>query len=112
LRSHGGSCSFAFPVLVTPASPSPWGVVRKQISLGAQLEPYLLFSYLNLRIDVFFVARYRALRGVGLYSVAVIFSELVWLATDALTYSVSEAGQRRGSRRNRRDRSRHPDEPP
>ncbi len=70
--------------------PLPWRFMRRQLRLGAQIEPSILFSYLNLRMDVLFIARYLDLAAVGIYSVAVIFGELMWLATDSVTSSVRE----------------------
>lgn len=68
----------------------PWALMRRLLSVGLQLEPYLLFTYLLLRADVFFVARYMSLADVGLYSVALTFAEVVWLATDSIVYSIIE----------------------
>lgn len=69
--------------------PIRWAFVREQLALGSKLQPYLVFSYLNLRIDVFFVTTLAGLEEVGIYSVAVLFAELLWLVTDSLTYSVA-----------------------
>ncbi|MFN2389301.1 MAG: lipopolysaccharide biosynthesis protein [Actinomycetota bacterium] len=70
--------------------PIPWRFVLDQLKVGAQIEPYVIFMYLNLRIDVFFVARYMDLVAVGIYSIAVIFGELIWVVTDSLAGSVYE----------------------
>jgi O-antigen/teichoic acid export membrane protein len=75
--------------IAKPRRPAPWRLFLTQLGIGVRLEPYVIFMYLNLRIDVFFVARYLNLKEVGIYSVAVIFSELLWLTTDSLTYAVS-----------------------
>lgn len=65
-------------------------VLLRQLRLGVILMPYVILAYLNLRLDVFFVSRYRGLAAVGFYSVAVVFAELVWLATDSLSTVVTE----------------------
>lgn len=67
-----------------------WQVVRQQLALGFRLQPSVLFSFLHLRIDVFFVALHRGLDDVGLYSVAVVLAELMWLATDSVMLGATE----------------------
>ncbi len=63
-------------------------IFARQTSLGVRLLPSALFLYLNLRLDIFIVAHFEGLTAVGLYSVAVIFGELVWLVTDSLTQAI------------------------
>lgn len=67
----------------------PWPFLRSQLRLGAVVHPYVVFLYLNLRIDVFLVARYGSLGDVGLYAVAVTLAELPWLVTDSLAASAT-----------------------
>lgn len=59
-------------------------VALRQVRLGLKYAPYILFTFLLLRIDVLFVAEMVGLTAVGLYSVAVLFPELVWIVTDSL----------------------------
>jgi O-antigen/teichoic acid export membrane protein len=76
--------------IARPTFPVPWRFAVGQLRLGIQIWPYILFSYLNMRLDVFFVAAYLDIAHVGLYSVAVIFGELLWLGTDSVTSAIAE----------------------
>jgi len=68
----------------------PATLVREQLVGGAALSPYLVFLFLNLRLDVLLLAALADARAVGLYAVAVIFAELVLFVTDALNAAVRE----------------------
>jgi O-antigen/teichoic acid export membrane protein len=68
----------------------PLGLMLEQVGLGAKLAPYSLFLMLNLRIDVLLVAYFAKPEQVGLYSIAVLIAELVWLPTWALAQPVKE----------------------
>ncbi|HUP70234.1 MAG TPA: lipopolysaccharide biosynthesis protein [Acidimicrobiales bacterium] len=70
--------------------PVPWSLMGRQVRLGFQQTPYIVGNFLNLRIDIFLVARFAGVAGVGLYSVAVALVELVWLVTDSVVASVAE----------------------
>lgn len=70
--------------------PPQWELVRRQLSTGLRVHPYMLTQYLNMRLDVLLVASIMDLRSVGLYSVALLFGELTWLFTNALGAAVSE----------------------
>ncbi|HUP71164.1 MAG TPA: lipopolysaccharide biosynthesis protein [Acidimicrobiales bacterium] len=70
--------------------PVPWSLMGRQLRLGLQQTPYIVGNFLNLRIDVFLVARFAGVAGVGLYSVAVALAELVWLVSDSVVASVAE----------------------
>src|SRR4051794_333686 len=69
----------------------PPGLVREQLSAGVRLAPHFLFLTLNLRLDVLLVAAIAGPREVGLYAVAVLVAELVWLPTWALSQATKEA---------------------
>jgi O-antigen/teichoic acid export membrane protein len=64
--------------------------VREQLSTGARLSPYFLFLSLNLRLDVLLLAALANSRQVGVYSVAVLIAELVWMPTWALAQATKE----------------------
>lgn len=70
--------------------PIPWRLMAAQLRFGAQYEPSILFYYLNLRLDVIFVQRYLDLASVGIYSIAVLLAEVIWLVTDSVSWSVRE----------------------
>jgi len=72
-----------------PRRPPP-GFVRGQLRAGALLSPYFAFVFLNLRLDVLLLAALSTPRAVGIYAVAVIFAELVWLVTDAISTGARE----------------------
>jgi O-antigen/teichoic acid export membrane protein len=93
------ACTVVVPWLVIVTSPwrplrlrlpVPWHLLREQLRLGAVFAPYFLFLFLTLRVDVLFVAGLSGAEAVGLYSIAVLFAELVWLATEALRLAVRE----------------------
>jgi O-antigen/teichoic acid export membrane protein len=68
----------------------PWALMRHEVRLGSRLTPHVAFLMLNLRIDVLLVAHYLGLRELGVYSIAVLISELAWLPTWALSQPVKE----------------------
>jgi O-antigen/teichoic acid export membrane protein len=70
--------------------PAP-GLVREQLSAGVRLAPHFLFLTLNLRLDVLLVAAFVGAKQVGLYSVAVLVAELVWVPTWALSQAAKAA---------------------
>lgn len=61
-----------------------WRLIR----VGITIQPYVVLAYLNLRVDTVLLAHFGHLADVGLYSVAVVFAEIVWVASDALTFAV------------------------
>lgn len=74
------------PIRLTP----PWKFMAHQLRVGIQFQPAILFNYLNLRLDVLMLAFYSDARSVGIYSLAITFAELVWLATDSLLVGILE----------------------
>jgi O-antigen/teichoic acid export membrane protein len=70
--------------------PGP-GLIRQQLSAGVRLAPHFFFLTLNLRLDVLLVAAFVGAKQVGLYSVAVLIAELVWVPTWALAQATKEA---------------------
>ena len=70
--------------------PLPWRLMRSHLALGTRMGPAGLFQFINHRVDIFLVGTYVGVDGVGTYSVAVVFSEIMWLITNAVTTSVSE----------------------
>ena len=70
--------------------PLPWSLIAQHLRLTPYFAPLWILQHLNLRIDVFFLAQMRGTAAVGIYSIAVTFAELVWLATDALTFASLE----------------------
>lgn len=72
-----------------PLFPASIEVIRRQLLLGLKYAPYILFAFLILRIDVLFIAHLVGLEGVGLYSIAVLFPEMVWIITDSLAYPLA-----------------------
>ena len=72
-----------------PQSPSP-GFLGRQLRAGVVLSPYFVFLFLNLRLDVLLLAKLSDARAVGVYAVAVVFAELLWLVTDAIATGARE----------------------
>jgi O-antigen/teichoic acid export membrane protein len=62
----------------------PRALLGELTGLAAQLAPHGLFLTLLLRVDIVLLAHYRPLSDVGVYSVAVLIAELVWLPTWSL----------------------------
>lgn len=57
---------------------------REVAAFGLKFHVGLVLSYLLLRFDVFLVNAYLGPTAVGVYSVAILFAELVWLLTTPL----------------------------
>jgi O-antigen/teichoic acid export membrane protein len=93
------ACTIVIPWLVVVTAPSrplrfvrplPLRLAREQLRLGVVFAPYFLFLFLTLRIDVLLLAGLSDAEAVGLYSIAVLFAELIWLATEALRSAIKE----------------------
>lgn len=72
-----------------PLFRAPINLMRRQLKLGIRYAPYIVFAFLILRVDVLVIAEMMDLRSVGIYSVAVLFPEVVWIFTDSLAYPVA-----------------------
>ncbi len=59
-------------------------LAKTVVGFGLRFHVGLIFSYLLLRSDVFFVNSYLGAAEVGIYSLAVLFAELAWLLTGPL----------------------------
>jgi O-antigen/teichoic acid export membrane protein len=68
----------------------PRGLVATQLRDGAALSPYFVFLFFNQRLDVLLLAALATTREVGVYAVAVIVAELIWLVTDAINSGARE----------------------
>lgn len=62
-------------------------LLKRVVSFGLRFHVGLVLSYLLLRFDVFLVNVYLGNREVGIYSVAVLFAEFVWLLTGPLVHA-------------------------
>lgn len=68
-----------------PARPGiEGGLLREVLGYGLRLHAGFLFVYLLLRIDVFLVQHYLGTADVGIYSLAVLLGELIWLVATPL----------------------------
>lgn len=65
-------------------------LARRELRLVPLFAPHFLLLSLNLRVDTLLVASGLGVADLGLYSVAVLLSELAWLVSDALTQAVRE----------------------
>ncbi len=61
-----------------------WADLLDQMRLGVRVAPHIIFGHLNLRVDVLILAHLAGAKAVGVYSIGVLFAELVWLPSDAL----------------------------
>ena len=59
-------------------------MAREVVGFGLRLHVGFIFWFLLLRVDIFLVAAILGTKAVGLYSLAVLFGELVWLLTNPL----------------------------
>ena len=69
--------------------PPSTDLIRRQVLLGLRYAPYVFFGFLILRVDVLLIAQMMGLSSVGVYSVAVLFPEVVWVITDSLAYPIA-----------------------
>jgi O-antigen/teichoic acid export membrane protein len=70
---------------VEPVSPSvDKELLGSVLAFGLKLQLGFVVWFLLLRLDVFLVGAYLGAREVGIYSLAVLFAELVWLVTNPL----------------------------
>lgn len=69
--------------------PPSTDLIRRQLLLGLRYAPYVFFGFLILRVDVLLIAQMMGLSSVGVYSVAVLFPEVVWVITDSLAYPIA-----------------------
>jgi O-antigen/teichoic acid export membrane protein len=66
----------------------PTAVIGRLLRVGSVMYVAQVGQLLLLRLDVFLVARYVGLEGAGVYSIAVLLAELVWLVTDSVAHSL------------------------
>lgn len=65
-----------------------WRMLRRIMAFGLKLHPGYVMWFLLLRFDTFLVAAYLGVSGVGRYSLAVLFAELMWVLVDPLAVAV------------------------
>jgi O-antigen/teichoic acid export membrane protein len=66
-------------------SPVPsWADLRRSVGYGLKTLPGQLIQFLNYRLDILLLAYFWTNREVGVYSVAVFMSELVWYVPQAV----------------------------
>jgi O-antigen/teichoic acid export membrane protein len=72
-----------------PARPSlDREALRRVVTTGLKLYGGPLFTFLLLRADLFLVNRYLDVEDVGVYSLAVLMAEIVWLTINPLVTAV------------------------
>jgi O-antigen/teichoic acid export membrane protein len=57
---------------------------RRALRFGLGLHLGLVMVFLQLRLDVFLIERFSGLAAVGIYTLAVMVAESVWMVTDAV----------------------------
>ena len=60
-----------------------WGLWRESLRFGLALHPGMVLLLLHLRFDLFLLQTLGGLEAVGLYSLAVMLAEALWLAPEA-----------------------------
>lgn len=63
-------------------------IARKLLSFGLRGQPGALLNFLNLRLDVYFVAVFHGAAAVGLYSVSTRLAELLWYLPSAAGFAL------------------------
>jgi O-antigen/teichoic acid export membrane protein len=63
-------------------------LLRRAIGFGLRVQVATTFTFLLLRVDQLLVQRLLGFRELGLYSLAVILAELLWLVTDPFAASL------------------------
>ena len=64
------------------------GLLRRSIAFGLRAQFATLFTFLLLRGDQLLVQRVLGFEELGLYALAVVLAELLWLATDPFAASL------------------------
>ncbi|MBI3780862.1 MAG: polysaccharide biosynthesis C-terminal domain-containing protein [candidate division NC10 bacterium] len=59
-------------------------LLRRSLRFGLSLHLGLVMVFLQLRADVFLLERFSGLAAVGLYTLAVVAAESIWMITDAV----------------------------
>lgn len=59
-----------------------WPTLRRAVAFGVRASLALVLVFLLLRVDQVMVQRILGFRELGLYSLAVVLAELIWLFTD------------------------------
>jgi O-antigen/teichoic acid export membrane protein len=73
-------------VLVHPAW--DWLLMRSVLTTGLRLHVGILFAFLLLRADIFLVGSQLGAEDAGVYSLAVLYAEMIWLLVNPLVISV------------------------
>ncbi|HPR85753.1 MAG TPA: polysaccharide biosynthesis C-terminal domain-containing protein, partial [Prolixibacteraceae bacterium] len=60
-------------------------LVKKAFGYGLKNELSYFIQFLNYRLSYFFILYYQDITSVGLYSVAIVVSESIWLMTRSIT---------------------------
>ena len=72
----------------TAGSWSDRGLLRRSLAFGLRAQFATLFTFLLLRVDQLLVQRVLGFEALGLYALAVVLAELLWLATDPFAASL------------------------
>ncbi len=72
----------------TAGSRSDRGLLRRAMAFGLRAQFATLFTFLLLRVDQLLVQRVLGFEELGLYALAVVLAELLWLATDPFAASL------------------------
>ena len=70
--------------VAVPTSRAPWRDGMALVRSGLVFQGFIVAQFLLLRLDVVLLGAISGVREVGIYTVAVLLAELVWLLTDAL----------------------------
>jgi O-antigen/teichoic acid export membrane protein len=88
---NGLSWAFMLWLGVSAGLASRWigsGLVRRALTFGLQAQLAIVFTFLLLRVDQILVQRQLGFTALGLYSLAAVLSEMLWLAADSFAASL------------------------
>jgi O-antigen/teichoic acid export membrane protein len=78
---------FALRPFVREGGPPPGEIIREQAIFGLKAGGGQVAAYINLRIDVILVSAVLGARALGLYTLAVTVSELLWQLSQPVCWS-------------------------
>lgn len=73
-----------------------WGLWRDSLWFGLAIHPGMILLLLQLRVDFFLLQTLAGLEAVGIYSLAVMLAEMLWLVPEAAALSATPHQVRAG----------------
>ncbi|MFI5339626.1 MAG: polysaccharide biosynthesis C-terminal domain-containing protein [Candidatus Methylomirabilales bacterium] len=74
-----------------------WDVWRDSLRFGLAIHPGMILLLLHLRVDLFLLQRLQGLEAVGIYSLAAMVAEALWLVPDTTALAATPHQVRAGA---------------